>query len=148
MLERQRGQHLQAEVVAHEVFEGDGRTGAGPDVQRQGARGEPAVVGVGVHLVDADGHGPVAGGLVEGRRGGEDTGHGQGKEGEGGAGHRRTCAVWRVAPCCALPYGPALTAVKPGPPSRGPAKMGVLRVPPTLAAARGDTESAWPWRSR
>src|SRR5690606_31008666 len=86
VLEGQRRQDFQAEVVAQEVFEGDGRTRAGPDVERQGAGGELAVVRVRVHLVGADGDGPVARGLGKGGRGGKRTGDGEGKEGEGLAG--------------------------------------------------------------
>src|SRR5690606_31417830 len=118
VLERQCGQHFQAQVVAHEVLDGDGRARAGADVQRQGAGGKLAVVGIRVDLVRADGDGPVAGGLCEGGRGGEGAGDGKGEqrkgEGEDVAGHRGTCSLWRMPPWSAVPYGAALIVVKSG----------------------------------
>src|SRR5690606_18732460 len=86
VLERQGAQHLDAAVVADEVFERDARPGVAVDAQRQGATGQGAVVRLRVDLVQAEAQGPVAGGLGEGR--GRDGGQGGGEQGEKPVFHR------------------------------------------------------------
>ena len=81
VLERQRTQDLDAEVVLDEVLEGHAGLGVAVDGQRQGTVGQLAVVGLRVDLVQAHAQGPVAGGLGEGRGGG-DGGKGSGKQRE------------------------------------------------------------------
>src|SRR5690606_2731890 len=80
VLERRRGEHLDAQVVADEVLGGDSRAHAaahlGRRQQAEFERGgvEAAVVGLGVHRVDAHAHGPVAarlGGGGQGEGGGD-----------------------------------------------------------------------------
>src|SRR5690606_10051206 len=92
VLERRGGQHLDAQVVADEVFGGDGGAGAaahlGRRQQAQLERGgvEAAAVRARVDDVGADAERPVAA-----RLGGRGQGEGGGKRCEkqgGGAGHR------------------------------------------------------------
>uniref|UniRef100_A0A914Z8X9 Glyceraldehyde 3-phosphate dehydrogenase NAD(P) binding domain-containing protein n=1 Tax=Panagrolaimus superbus TaxID=310955 RepID=A0A914Z8X9_9BILA len=85
VLERQSGQHFDAQVVGDEVLTGDGRLDVIVDVDLEGAAGQPAVVRLRRHLVDAGRDGPVALGLGHGWGGGERQGGGQAGHDQGGA---------------------------------------------------------------
>lgn len=104
--ERPGGEYFDADAVMHEILDCDRGARAAADRQRQCAVGQMAAVGVWIHVMSADGAGPVAGrstgwrraGRVLGRRG--DQGEGRGVSGD--SGRLRIQAVFRSPAAHAL----------------------------------------------
>lgn len=65
VLERQRSQNFDAQVVGDEVFRSEGRLDVLADVCFERAADQTAVIGFGRDLVGADGNRPVAFGLSQ-----------------------------------------------------------------------------------